>query len=98
MQIDGATILISGGSSGLGAACVIELAQRGANVISADLAPPREVAAADFADRVLFVRTDVTSESDVRAAIAAGENQFGRLRGAVTCAGVLHAERVVGRS
>jgi NAD(P)-dependent dehydrogenase (short-subunit alcohol dehydrogenase family) len=98
MQINGSTILITGGSSGLGAACVTELARRGAGVINADLAPPREPLAAELADLVLFVRTDVTSEADVRAAIAAGEKQFGPLRGAVTCAGVLHAERVVGRS
>jgi NAD(P)-dependent dehydrogenase (short-subunit alcohol dehydrogenase family) len=98
MRINGSTILITGGSSGLGAACVNELARRGAGVINADLAPPREDVANELADRVLFIRTDVTSEADVRAAIAAGEKQFGPLRGAVTCAGILHAERVVGRS
>jgi NAD(P)-dependent dehydrogenase (short-subunit alcohol dehydrogenase family) len=98
MQIDGSTILITGGSSGLGAACVTALARRGARIINADLAPPREEIAADPADRILFVQTDVTSEADVKAAIAAGEKKFGPLRGAVTCAGVLHAERVVGRS
>jgi NAD(P)-dependent dehydrogenase (short-subunit alcohol dehydrogenase family) len=35
---------------------------------------------------------------DMRAAIAAGEERFGPLRGAVACAGVLHAERVLGRT
>jgi NAD(P)-dependent dehydrogenase (short-subunit alcohol dehydrogenase family) len=49
-------------------------------------------------ERAIFVRTDVTSEADVRAAIAAGGERFGPLRGAVACAGVLHAERVLGRS
>ena len=50
----------------------------------------------EFSDRVLFAPTDVTSEADVRAAIAAGEERFGPLRGVVACAGVLHAERVLG--
>lgn len=98
MQIDSSTILVSGGSSGLGAACVEMLAKRGARVIIADVTPPRENALGEFADRVLFAQTDVTNEDQVRATIAAGEAKFGPLRGIVTCAGILHAERVVGRS
>lgn len=98
MQIDGSTIVISGGSSGLGAACVEMLARRGAGVIIADLAPPRTGLPQEFSDRVMFARTDVTSETDVRSAIAAGQERFGPLRGAVACAGVLHAERVLGKN
>src|SRR5436190_20127250 len=94
MNLNASTILITGGSSGLGAACVEMLARRGASVIVADVAPPRE----PLPDRALFALTDVTSEADMRAAIAAGEERFGPLRGAVACAGVLHAERVLGRS
>ncbi len=74
------------------------LARGGGRIIVADLAPPRIEVAAEIADRVLFTRTDVTSETDMRAAIAAGEERFGPLRGAVACAGVLHAERVLGRT
>jgi NAD(P)-dependent dehydrogenase (short-subunit alcohol dehydrogenase family) len=98
MKIDSSTILVTGGSSGLGAACVELLARRGAHVIVADLSPPRSSVPTEIADRVLFVRTDVTSEADMRAAIAAGEERFGPLRGAVACAGVLHAGRVLGRA
>jgi NAD(P)-dependent dehydrogenase (short-subunit alcohol dehydrogenase family) len=97
MQIDGSTILITGGSSGLGAACVEALARRGARVIVADLAPPRGDPLAEFTDRVAFAQTDITSEAGVRSTIAAGVERFGPLRGVVTCAGVLHAERVLGR-
>jgi NAD(P)-dependent dehydrogenase (short-subunit alcohol dehydrogenase family) len=97
MRIDHSTILITGGSSGLGAACVEMLAGRGASVIIADVSPPRNDMLQRLSERVLFARTDVTSEADVRAAIAAGEERFGSLRGVVTCAGVLHAERVLGR-
>ena len=97
MQIDASTILVTGGSSGLGAACVETLARRGASVIVADVAPPRGGTFEGYSDRVLFAPTDVTSEADVRAAIAAGESRFGPLRGAVACAGVLAAERVLGR-
>jgi NAD(P)-dependent dehydrogenase (short-subunit alcohol dehydrogenase family) len=97
MQIGNSTILVTGGNSGLGAACVQMLAQRGASVVVADVSPPREDAFAAFSDRALFVKTDVTSEADVRAAVAAGEEKFGPLRGVVTCAGILGAERVLGR-
>jgi NAD(P)-dependent dehydrogenase (short-subunit alcohol dehydrogenase family) len=98
MQIDASTILITGGSSGLGAACVESLAQRGANVIVADLAPPRDGALEDYADCVLFVRADVTNDVQLRSAIEAGEKRFGPLRGAVACAGVLHAARALGQA
>jgi NAD(P)-dependent dehydrogenase (short-subunit alcohol dehydrogenase family) len=97
MQISGSTILVTGGSSGLGAACVEMLARRGASVIVADVAAPREELNANLSEHVLFAPTDVTSEAAVRSAIAAGESRFGCLRGAVVCAGLLHAERVLGR-
>jgi len=98
MQIDALTILITGGSSGLGAACVEMLARRGAYVIGVDVAPPRDGILAEFSDRVLFAPADVTREADMRSAIAAGEERFGPLRGVVVCAGVLHAKRVLGRT
>ena len=97
MQLDASTILVTGGSSGLGAACVAMLALRGARVIVADMVPPRDAVPAELAGRVLFVETDVTSEAAVRSAIGSGEERFGPLRGVVACAGVLHAERVLGR-
>lgn len=93
MKIEGATILVTGGSSGLGAACVSRLLQQGASVIVADLTPPREEVL--FAENVLFALTDVTNESDLRQAIATGVEKFGPLRGVVCCAGILHVERLL---
>jgi NAD(P)-dependent dehydrogenase (short-subunit alcohol dehydrogenase family) len=51
----------------------------------------------EFSDRVIFAPTDITSEADVRSAIATGESRCGPLRGVVACAGVLGAERVLAR-
>ncbi len=95
MRIDGATILVTGGASGLGAACVQALAAGGANVIAADLAFP---AGAAPADRVRNAGCDVTDETAVRQALAAAPAGWGPLRGAVHCAGVLHSERLLGRT
>jgi NAD(P)-dependent dehydrogenase (short-subunit alcohol dehydrogenase family) len=67
-------------------------------VVVADLAPPREEILGHLAGQAFFAKTDVTSEADVRAAIAAGEDRLGPLRGVVACAGILHAERVLGRN
>lgn len=95
MQINGRTFLVSGGSSGLGAACVRRLAGLGAGVVVADVNPQGERLAAELGNRVRFVRTDVTSEADVRQAVATARDTFGGLHGAVACAGIIHAERVV---
>lgn len=93
MQIADRTILISGGSSGLGAACAERFVELGGKVISLDLAPPKRDPPAE--ETIVYVQGDVTSEEDVERAIAVGEERFGRLAGAVLCAGILHAERLL---
>lgn len=97
MQIAGATILVTGGSSGLGAACVEMLVSRDARVVVADVAPPNGDTLVRNADRVVYVATNVTREAELRSAIGAGVERFGPLRGAIACAGILHAERTLGR-
>ncbi|QEG01582.1 Levodione reductase [Stieleria maiorica] len=92
MDIDGETVLIAGGSSGLGAACVGRLLQERANVVIADVKPP-----ANESQREFYCQTDVTDESSVKDAIEFAKNRFGSLRGCVICAGVIHAQRIVGR-
>ena len=99
MQIANHTFLVSGGSSGLGAACVRMIAGAGGNVVIADLGRDKgEALAAELAPRVHFAVADVTDEAAVRAAIRAAEETFGGLHGAVGCAGIAIAERVLGKS
>ena len=44
------------------------------------------------------MRTDVTSEADVRKAVAAARERFGGLHGAVNAAGIGTAEKVLGKA
>jgi NAD(P)-dependent dehydrogenase (short-subunit alcohol dehydrogenase family) len=96
VQIQGRTFLISGGASGLGAACVTEFAGAGAAVVICDVNEPREPAAADSAQRILFQKTDVANESQVQAAVDAAVRKFGALNGVIS-AGIATAERTIGR-
>lgn len=98
MQLQGNTFLVSGGSSGLGAACVRMLAAAGANVGIADLNADRGNAlAAELGPKVCFADANVTSEVSVREAIRAAET-LGPLRGVIHCAGIGLAEKLLGKS
>jgi len=99
MDINGHSFLVSGGSSGLGAACVRMLAKNGGNVIIADLNRDKaEALAAELGPRVRFVPTDVTDEASVRQAVGAVFQAFGGLQGSIQCAGIGLVERLLGKS
>ena len=98
MDIQQNTFLISGGGSGLGEATVRMLAENGANVVIADLNQEAgEKLAAELGAQARFVKTDVSSEADVKAAVAAVVDSFGGLRGAVSCAGVAVVGKVLNK-
>ncbi len=93
MQLADSVFLVSGGSSGLGAACVRLFSSCGARVVIADVNPPAD----DSRGAVRYVRADVTSPEDVQSAVDTAVQEFGRLNGAINCAGIGLAERTVGR-
>jgi len=96
MQIKHSVFLVTGGASGLGAATARMAARNGAKVLIADLqAEPGEKLAAEIGAR--FARTDVTSEAEGRAAVAAALKEFGGLHVLVNCAGIAAAERTLGK-
>ncbi|HET9030557.1 MAG TPA: 3-hydroxyacyl-CoA dehydrogenase [Candidatus Aquilonibacter sp.] len=97
MQINGKSFLVTGGSSGLGAACVRELHAAGASITILDIGAHGEDLAKELGARVRFQRTDVTDESQVADAIATALEAFGRVDGAINCAGIATAERAVGK-
>ena len=53
MQLEGRTFLITGGSSGLGAACATEFSRAGANVVIADVSERGAELARELGESVL---------------------------------------------
>ena len=89
MKIAGASALIAGGASGLGAATVRALHEAGATVVIADLAAEKGAAlAAELGGRARFVEANVTESEAVQAAVGAAAERDGGLRICVCCAGI----------
>ena len=90
--------VVTGGASGLGEATTRALAAEGAAVTILDLNEDRgQALAAELGGHTTFVRTDVTDEASVQAAIAEATGKDRPLRIAVNCAGIGWAQRTVGR-
>jgi NAD(P)-dependent dehydrogenase (short-subunit alcohol dehydrogenase family) len=99
VQLRDHAFLITGGASGLGAATARRFVAGGARVILADLNTQLGgQLAAQAGEGVRFIRTDVTDEGSVRAAVDLAVQTFGGLHGLVNCAGIGLAERTLGRS
>jgi NAD(P)-dependent dehydrogenase (short-subunit alcohol dehydrogenase family) len=96
MEIKGTAAIVSGGASGLGEATARELAKAGAVVTIADLNEERGTALASEIGGV-FVKTDVSDEASVAAAVAAATDTGSPLRIAVSCAGIGWAGRIISR-
>jgi NAD(P)-dependent dehydrogenase (short-subunit alcohol dehydrogenase family) len=102
MKIAGKTILVTGSSSGLGAACAQRLLEQGANVVGLDRAAEaswQNVWAGPelWQSRYLHGHGDVTDETSVQSIVMRGIERFGELSGVVCCAGILYGQRVLGK-
>lgn len=99
MELTNKGVFISGGASGLGAACARLLTQAGAKVAIGDLnAELGESFAKELGGATLFVKTNVADEESTQAAIKAAVDAFGGLHIAINCAGIGSAERVLGKT
>ena len=88
------SVLVTGGSRGIGAAAAVLAAQRGWDVAinyTRDAAAAERVAAQVRAAgrRALVIQADVAEEAEVLAMFAAVDREFGALRGLVNNAGVV---------
>ena len=93
MDVAGASGIVTGGASGLGAATARRLAEAGARVVIVDLQDGD--ALAQQLDGA-FVRADVTVEAEVAAAVDAA-SEMGPLRALVNCAGIGPPNRTINR-
>lgn len=99
MDTPGSTALITGGASGLGAATARRLAGLGARVVLADInRDAGDALVGALGAQASFIATDVTDSASMQAAVDAAAAQPGQLRILVCCAGVVLAERVLGKA
>src|SRR3981189_3904917 len=96
MQLKDVSVLITGGVSGLGAATARAMAAKGAKIAVLDQSKENAEKVAAEVKGVALVG-DVTSEADVKAAIAKGEAANGTARILVNCAGIGGSARLVGK-
>jgi NAD(P)-dependent dehydrogenase (short-subunit alcohol dehydrogenase family) len=95
MDITGASAIVTGGASGIGAAVARALADRGALVVVADL---QEDKGRRLATEIggAFARVDVTKTDDIVAAVELAR-EIAPLRVLVNSAGIGWAQRTVGK-
>ena len=95
MDINGASAIVTGGASGIGAASARLLAARGAKVVVADL---QEDKGKELATEIggAFCKVDVTNTDDIISAVEMALS-MGPLRVLVNSAGIGWAQRTVGK-
>jgi NAD(P)-dependent dehydrogenase (short-subunit alcohol dehydrogenase family) len=95
VDIKGASAIVTGGASGIGAASARQLAARGAKVVVADLQAAR---GAELAESIggTFVSVDVTDTQQIEAAVNTA-TELGPLRVLVNSAGIGWAQRTIGK-
>lgn len=98
MELQKKTLIVTGGASGLGAACVHMLVEAGANAVIADLnSTAGNALAQTLGPATIFARTNVIEEGDVQATVQTAIEKFGGLHGVINCAGIALAEKVLGK-
>lgn len=97
-DLRGQTILVTGGTSGIGKACTELFARSGARVVTMSI---QDEAGKSLADQLgdeghdcVFYRGDVSQEEDVKTAINLAVETFGRLDAVHSNAGVLRNQKI----
>ncbi|XP_044764522.1 3-hydroxyacyl-CoA dehydrogenase type-2-like [Coccinella septempunctata] len=89
-MLKGAVCLVTGGASGLGKATVERFIQLGSKVVICDLSKSKgnELSKSLGEDKSLFVPVNIVSENEVKHALEAAQEKFGKLNYLVNCAGI----------
>lgn len=99
MKIQGRGALVSGGASGLGAATARMLVEAGARVVIADVNDQLgQKLAQELGSSVIFVKTDITQEEQVKSLVEQAVKHTGGLHILVNTAGIGVGEKVLGKN
>ena len=88
LNLEGKTVIVTGGASGIGYATVEEFIKDGANVTVCDINPTAPEFKGAKEGQILYVPTDVTSRESVKNMVAKTVETFGHLDVLVNNAGV----------
>ncbi|MEH7112482.1 3-hydroxyacyl-CoA dehydrogenase [Neobacillus niacini] len=99
MEIQDIVAIVTGGASGLGEATVNLLVENGAKAAILDMNEDKGQALVEKlgSDNVIFVKTNVSSESEAQYAINQAVEQFGYVNALVNCAGITSPKKVLNR-
>jgi len=99
MELKEKVVIVSGGASGLGEACVRMFVSAGASVgvLDVDEDKGRHLVA-ELGEKVVFCRTDVTGEESVQAAVDRTVAEFGGIHVVINCAGVGTPAKVLSKN
>ena len=89
-SFDGRVVAITGGASGIGAACARYLAEQGTRIAILD----RDVTAAKTVAQEIggiAIETDVADEASIANAVQSVEDKLGPIAGAITSAGIVQS-------
>jgi NAD(P)-dependent dehydrogenase (short-subunit alcohol dehydrogenase family) len=99
MEISGKVAVVTGGASGLGAATGRMIVEEGGHVVIADVNDQGgQALAKELGQRARFVHTDVTDAAQAEAAVKTALDAFGALHISIQCAGIVDAQRVIGKN
>lgn len=88
-DLSGSVAVVTGGASGIGAACVRALVARGARVVVADRdVETAKAVASSLGESAIAVATEVTDQESLRHMVTTAMERFGRLDIAINSAGV----------
>lgn len=98
MDIKECVGIVTGGASGLGEANVRNIVEKGGKAFILDLQEERAMnLQKELGENVLFHKTDVRKEEDIKAAIHNCMERFGKINVVLNCAGVADAAKLFGR-
>lgn len=89
LELEGKTVVVTGGASGIGKAVSEEFLQNGANVVVCDMNPePPHFNTNDNSSKVIYIVTDVTKKESVDDMVLEIIKTFGKIDVLVNNAGI----------